>query len=133
MRPAWSLSWRSSRHRLCWSLMTGVLAFSSLGCRQCCYCYPDPACGPMPAVPSAVRAEPMCDVSSSSVDGGTVVASGPTRQTTVSGAAATTPPRVVVSQPSTPPSRFGWRTADPDSSVATTSVQGAVNDSTTKQ
>jgi hypothetical protein len=127
MRPAWSLSWR----RLLDSIVMGGLASSGLGCHQYYYCYPDPACAPVQAVPSAARVEPMCDTPSSAVDGGTTVAGASTRRTTVSGGTTITPKRVVVSTPSTQP-RSSWRSADPDGSTATTSVQGA-NDSTVRQ
>jgi hypothetical protein len=131
MRPACFRSSRQYWRRLLGSIVIGGLAFSGLGCHQYFYCYPDPACAPVQAVPSTVRAEPMCDVSSSSVDGGTTVARASNGRTTVSGAATITPPRVVVSTPSNQ-SRLSWRSADPEGSAATTSVQGA-NDSSVKQ
>jgi hypothetical protein len=60
------------------------------------------------------------------VEGGTTLADGSSRATTVTGGSPTSP-RVVVSEPSGR-SRFSWRRADPDGSLASTTVEGTVND-----
>jgi len=74
-----------------------------------------------------VQAGPVCDVPTEVVEGGTKVAGGSSRSTTVTGG-QTTAPRVVVSEPSSgPPSRFSWRRSE-DSSLAATTVQGTTND-----
>jgi hypothetical protein len=111
-------------------IVAGELALTGLGCRQYCYWYADP-CAPAAPMPSSVQAGAVCEVPTQVVEGGTTLADGASRSTTVSGGSTATPttnPRVVVSEPSSP-SRFSWRRSDPDGSLATTSVQGTVDDS----
>jgi len=85
-----------------------------------------PVCGPTAAIPSStISSGSVCEVPSQ-ISGGTVISQG-NGGTTI---ADTTPiygaspaPRVVVSEPRG--SRFSrWRPSNPDSSVATTRVEG---------
>jgi hypothetical protein len=86
----------------------------SAGCIQ--NYYPAPICDT-----GTVQYGSVCDVPAA---GGSTVVKGSTG-TTVSG----TPPRVVVSQPSSG-SRFSWHRSDPESSLATTKVEGAIEEPT---
>ena len=83
---------------------------------------------PGAAVPSSVRTGPVCDVPNQVVEGGTTLADGSSRSTVVTGATSSgISSRVVVSEPSEP-AKVAWKRSDPDGNLATTSVQGAVND-----
>jgi hypothetical protein len=73
-----------------------------------------------------MRSGTICDPQTSVVDGGTTVAEGPSRSTTVSGGESKSP-RVVVSQPDGLSRLSPWKRTDVDS-LATTSVQGSVDD-----
>jgi hypothetical protein len=126
MRQAWILTWRP--HQALRAILAGLLAFTACGCYPQYYYYGDPACTPAASAPRAVQAGQVCDVPTQVVEGGTKVASISTRTTIVSGATPSNSPRVVVSQPSEP-SKFSWRRTDLDGSLATTSVQGGVSDS----
>jgi hypothetical protein len=90
-----------------------------------------PGCPPT-VVPSTASNGAVCEVPTQ-VTGGSVVAEGSTRTTTVGGGSilsGSRPPRVVVSQPGG--GLLGrWRRSDPDSSLATTSVEGAADEPTT--
>jgi len=82
------------------------------------------ACAPSPGgvLSSGAQYGSVCEVPSQVVGGGTVVATNPPgTPPTLSGPR---PPRVVLSE--TP----GWRRADPDGGVATTRVDGAVDEPT---
>jgi hypothetical protein len=74
-----------------------------------------------------MRSGTICDPQTSIVDGGTSVADGSTRSTTVSGGQARSG-RVVVSEPGFTSRFSSWRRSDADN-LATTSVQGTVDDS----
>jgi hypothetical protein len=124
MRQARARFWRPCRRLL--TGLAGVLTAGCLGCHPHYY-YCDPGCAPAAAVPSAVRTGSVCDTPTQASSAKATVVEGSTRTTTVSGATPSSNPRVVLSQPSTP-SRFSWRSSDPDTSPATT-VQGAINDS----
>jgi hypothetical protein len=103
------------------------LAFAGLGCHQHYHYYNSDPCAPGAPVASTMRSGTICDPQTSVVDGGTTVADGPSRSTTVSGG-QTKSSRVVVSEPGGL-SRFSpWKRTDVDS-LATTSVQGSVDDS----
>ncbi len=108
--------------------LAGALAIAGSGCCNPPYycCQPSP-CAPAAMVPSTVQAGPVCDVPTEVVEGGTKVAGGSSRSTTVSGGQATSP-RVVVSEPTSPSSRFSWRRSDQDGGLAATTVQGTTND-----
>ena len=115
------------RRRLLGVILAGQLSFVGMGCHQNYYYYGD-ACPPGTAVPSTVRAGAVCDVPTQVVEGGTKLAGGSSRSTVVSGAVSSNSSKVVVSEPSEP-AKVGWKRSDPDASLATTSVQGTVNDS----
>jgi hypothetical protein len=102
-----------------------VLALAGWGCQQppCCipYGYGLSPCTPgVPGAPCCEAAAPVVGGATSSVD-----ASG--GSTSVS-SSQVPPPRVVVSQP-LQRLRVPWRPTDPEDSVATTTVEGAVSDS----
>ena len=101
------------------------LAFAGPGCHTHYHYYNTDPCAPGTPVSSTVRSTPLCDTPSATVEGGTTVSEGSARSTTISGGQSK-PPRVVVSAPRNS-SPFSWRCADSDS-LATTSVQGTVND-----
>lgn len=93
----------------------------SAGCTHNYYYGAAPPCAP--GAPGAVAYGSVCDVPAAS--GGSAVAQNGTR----SSAVASTPPRTVVSEPSGP--RLSWRRSDPEASIATTRVEGAIDDPTT--
>jgi hypothetical protein len=103
------------------------LACAGLGCHQHYHYYNSDPCAPGAPVASTMRSGSICDPQTSIVDGGTTVAEGTSRSTTVSGG-ETKSPRVVVSQPGGLSRLSSWRRSDADS-LATTSVQGSVDDS----
>lgn len=99
-----------------------AFSFGSAGCTHNYYYGAVPACPP--GTPGAVTYGSVCEVPPSS--GGTVVAQGSAgARPSVVGTA----PRVVVSEPSG--SRFPWRRSDPEG-IATTRVEGALDESTTR-
>ena len=105
-------------------LLTGLTA--STGCTHNYY-YGNavPVCTPgAVVVPGAAPYGSVCEVPTQ-VGGGTVVAQGPVRSTVI----GPMPPRVVVSEPGTRP-RFGWQRSDPESGLATTRVEGAIDEPT---
>jgi hypothetical protein len=95
--------------------------------------YYTPAAGCPPTVTSSagvVDYGALCEVPNQVVNGGTVVSGKPLVASPVLGGAR--PPRVVVSQPGG--SRLGsWRNADPEGGLATTRVEGAIDDPTLKR
>ncbi len=107
-------------------ILASGLAFAGSGCHQHYHYYnsTDP-CAPGTPVSSTVRSGSICDPQTSLVEGGTTVADGSARSTTVSGAQSKSP-RVVVSNPDSS-SRFSWRRSDSDG-LAQTSVQGSLDD-----
>jgi len=106
-------------------MLASGLAFVGVGCHQHYHYYNTDPCAPGTPVSSTVRSGPLCDTTTSIVDGGTTVVDT-TRSTTVTGGQSKSP-RVVVSEPGTS-SRFSWRRSEPDGSTATTSVQGSLDD-----
>jgi hypothetical protein len=128
MRQAWFLA--LLRRAVGGVVLAGGLglACSGLGCHPYYYyCPPDP-CAPAYPAASSVRTGPVCEVPTQVVEGGTTLAEGSSRSTTVTGG-ATAAPRVIVSEPANPiESRLSWRRSDPDGSLATTSVQGTIDD-----
>ncbi len=89
-----------------------------------------PACGP--TVVGSIAADApeygaVCEVPNQVVSGGSVVAQ---RQPGVTVVPAPKAPRVVVSEPRGN-SRLAWRRSDPEESLATTRVEGALDDNTT--
>jgi len=105
---------------------------ASIGCTHNYY-YGNavPVCGPTTMVPGTASSSAVCEIPST-VTGGTVISEGGTRGTIVSNApipSGTRPPRVVVSEPRSNP--FGrWRQSDPESGIAQTKVEGALDDTT---
>lgn len=89
------------------------------------------ACAPgtTTVVPGTVSYGSVCEVPAQVVGGGTVVASSPGVKSSVT---TTAPPssQVVVSEPTDRP-RLSWRRSDPDNSLATTRVEGALDEETT--
>ena len=72
----------------------------------------------------------VCEVPPARVVGGTVVTQAPAAapgQGTVAGSTPAPAPRVVVSQPAAAP-RLSWRRPDPEGSLATTRVDGGIDD-----
>lgn len=96
------------------------------------------ACAPgtTTLVPGTVQTGSICDLPSQLFGGGTFVASSPGIRSSVT---TTAPPsssssEVVVSEPISRP-RLSWRRPDPESNIASTHVEGALNsddDSTVK-
>jgi hypothetical protein len=125
MRLVWFLA--LCRRRLLGVIVAGELALTGMGCHQHYYYYGD-ACPPAAPMPSSVRSGPVCEVPAEVVDGGTQLADGSNRSTVVSGAVSSNSSRVVVSQPSEP-AKVAWKRSDPDGSVTSTSVEGAINSS----
>ncbi len=110
-------------------ILASGLAFVGPGCHQHYHYYntTDP-CVPGAVVPSTVRSSSApCDTTTSIVDGGTTVADGSTRSTTVTGGQSKSP-RIVTSNPDSSSSKFSsWRRSDSDG-LAQTSVQGSLDD-----
>ncbi len=130
MRQNW---FRATGPRRCLGVVLAFgLAVTGVGCHQNYYYYGD-ACAPGTAIPSTVRTTgPVCDVPTQEVEGGTRQANGSSRSTVVSGAKSNTSSRVVVSEPREP-AKDAWRRSDPDSGLAaSTSVEGAINESTVR-
>jgi hypothetical protein len=116
----------SCRHRLPGIVLAGGLAMTGMGCHQ--YYYYGDQCAPGTAVSSSVRTGPVCDVPTEVVDGGAKLAAGSSRSTVVTGATSSgASSRVVVSEASEP-TKVAWKRSDPDGGLATTSVQGTLND-----
>ena len=115
------------------ALLAGGLCFGAWGCHEHHYYYYGtptgaavPGCPPGTTVlPSTVGAGPVCDVSS---DG--TINSSSARSTTISDGRKS---RVVVSEPSSNRSLFGWRPTDPEASTASTQVDGAIGDSAVRR
>ena len=101
-------------------------AFAGPGCHTHYHYYNggDP-CAPGTPVSSTVRSGPPCDAPGAVVEGGTTVSDSSARSTTVSGGQSRSS-RVVVSAPGNS-SPFSWKCSETDS-LATTSVQGTLND-----
>jgi hypothetical protein len=114
------------RRRLLGVILAGGLALTGFGCCQHYHYYGSSACGPATTMlPSTVQSSPIDDAGTQVVEGGTKVGAGSTISSSVAGTKSS---RVVVSEP-----RNAWKRSDPDGSVATTSVEGTLNDSTIKQ
>lgn len=104
------------------------------GCTHNYYCTTPGSgpCAPMTVVPGATASNvqtygEICEVPTQVVGGGTVVAGTPLTTTPALGGAR--PPRVVLSDPAGR-GRGPWRRTDPESSLATTRVEGALDDPT---
>ncbi len=121
MRQAWFLALR--RCRLLGVILAGGVGFTGLGCHQHYHYYGSSACGP-------TTTTTVCEDGTQVVEGGTKVGGGPTISSSVSGS-TTRSPRVVVSEP--PRNSWNPMKADSDGSVVTSSVEGALNNTTIKQ
>ena len=131
MRNVW-------KHR---ALATFILIFGLLpatGCTRNYYYGGLPGCGPTQVIPgaaqygSAVQYGNICELPTQVVGGaGGIVAQSSEISSQLLSRGK--PPRVVISEPlgSGTRSRYTWRVTDPESSLATTKVEGAVSDSTT--
>ena len=92
------------------------------------------ACAPgtSTVVPGAVQYGSVCDVPARVIGGGTIVASSPGIRSSVTTTAPPSSSQVVVSEPANRP-HLSWRRSDPESGMATTRVEGALDgDSTVK-
>ncbi|MFO0907219.1 MAG: hypothetical protein U0794_02450 [Isosphaeraceae bacterium] len=85
------------------------------------YSYNPCAPGTTTVIPSGVAAGPVCEVPSAG--GSTVVGGRPSSDPVIVGSGR--PPKYVVSQPGK--GSLSWRSADPDGSMMTTKVDGAVD------
>jgi hypothetical protein len=107
-----------------------ALALAGWGCQQppCYYYYGCgiPPCAPGVPVASPVPSGPVCEVPTQVIDGATNASDGSGRATVVRGSQRF--PRVVMSEPADPP-RSSWRRPNPDEPPPTTSVEGALGDS----
>lgn len=108
-------------------LLTITGAAGSSGCTHNYYYGGVPACGPTVGSTGVIQNGAVCEVPTQVVGGSNVVAGQTGTAPVLTGPR---PPRIVLSQPNRG-NRLGWRTADPDSGLATTSVEGSVSDPTT--
>lgn len=117
--------------RMLAALLLGGYCVCGWGCHQHHYyyygasgaanpCAPGTASGAV--LPSNVTVGPVCEVPSTVVGGEPVVTTGPS--TIIENGRAK--PKVVVSQPERRPSRYGWRSANPEDVPAFTQIDGAV-------
>ena len=122
----------------------GVVLAGWVGSAGCTHNYyygnPPVACAPgtTTVVPGTVQYGSICDLPSRLFGGGTIVASSPgirSSATSTAPPSSSEPSHVVVSEPANRPRLSPWRRSDPESSVAITHVEGALNsddDSTVK-
>jgi hypothetical protein len=117
------------RRRFLGILSAGALAVAGWGCQQppCYYYYGCPPCTPAVPATSAAQYGAVSEVPTQVVEGGTPLDDDSGRLSTAGGSQAE--PRVVVSEPVNRPRR-SWRRPDPESGIATTSVEGAIDDTT---
>ena len=119
------------------SLISGLL--TSTGCTRNYYYSGLPGCGPTQVIPGAtqygqaVQYGNVCEVPTQVVGGtGGLIA----QSTEISAPIISRgkPPRVVISEPlgSGLRARSNWRVSDPDTNLATTKVEGGVDDTTTR-
>jgi hypothetical protein len=115
-----SLNWHRS-----WKVLPAcVLAFVGWGCAQPPYCfyygYGAPPCTPVMPAPTGT----VCDPPAPTLGATTSSDAGNASATVASSRGA---PRVVVSEPDNG-LRLPWKRSNPDAPLATTSVEGAVSD-----
>ena len=106
-------------------VLGAALLSSAGGCIHNHY-YTPAGCPPTVSSAGTVDYGAVCEVPSQVVDGGRVVTTRPLVNSPLLGGAR--PPRVVLSQPNG--NRLGWHSADSEGGLATTQVEGAVNDPT---
>ncbi len=127
MRKTRSLAFcQRHEHILIGFFLASGLAFVGPGCHQHYHYYNTDPCAAGTPVQSSVRIAPLCDTTTSIVDGQTTMADGSTRSTTVSGGQSKSP-RVVVSNPDSSSRFSSWRRSDSEP-LAQTSVQGSLDD-----
>ena len=127
MRKTRSLAFRQRHaHILIGFFLASALALVGPGCHQHYHYYNTDPCAPGTPVQSSVRTSPLCDTTTSIVDGETTMADGSTRSTTVSGGQSKSP-RVVVSKADSSSPFSSWRRSDSEP-LAQTSVQGSLDD-----
>jgi hypothetical protein len=98
---------------------------ASAGCTHNYYYGALPACGPTTTPAGTVQYGQVCEVPTQVVGGGSVLSQVPARSSIV----GPRPPRVVISEPTGSGGGL-WRRSDPESSLATTRVEGALDDPT---
>jgi hypothetical protein len=107
-------------------LLSALAAFAgSAGCTHNYYYGGVPPCAP--GVAGTVQYGSVCEVPGPA-GGAAVAQEGAGTGTGTRSSAVGTTPRVVVSEPKGP--RLSWRRSDPETSVATTRVEGAIDDGT---
>jgi hypothetical protein len=119
---------RERQHVLAALILGSGLALAGPGCHQHYHYYNTDPCAPGTPVSSTVRSGPLCEPQASIVDGRTTVVDDSPRSTTVTGGQSKSP-RVVVSEPGSSSRFSSWRRSDSDG-LATTSVQGTIDDAT---
>jgi hypothetical protein len=108
--------------------LLGILGVLGPGCHQHYYYYGNPpGCGPISPAPSSIQYGSTCDVPTQVIEGGTVL---PRRVDEPALVGHARRPRVVVSENDRP--RSSWKATDPEASLATTQVEGALRDSTVR-
>jgi hypothetical protein len=110
----------------------------SAGCTHNYYYGPLPvACAPgssSTVVPGSLQYGSVCEVPTRIFGGGTVVAASPgirSSVTTTAPPSSSTSSQVVVSEPANRSRLSPWRRSDPESSLATTRVDGALDEEST--
>ena len=122
--------------------IAGLIVISGLlpstGCTRNYYYGGLPGCGPTQVIPGAtqygstIQYGNICEVPTQVVGGsGGIIAQSSEISTPLLSRGK--PPRVVISEPlgSGSRPRYSWRATDPENGLATTKVEGAVEDSTT--
>ena len=128
MQQAGFLTARRSRTKVALRILLGGLILSGPGCHQHYYYYGNTADGCPPISPATVVDGPVCDSSSPVIQGGTVVSSVSDAPTTRSKPRRS---KVVVSEANSG-GKSSWQAVGPESSVARTQVDGAIDDSILK-
>jgi len=128
MRRAGFLTARRRRTKVALRILLGGLILSGPGCHQHYYYYGNTADGCPPMAQATVVDGPVCDSTSPVIQGGTVVSSvsdAPTTQT------KSRRSKVIVSE-ANGGGKSSWQAVGPESSVARTQVDGAIDDSLLK-
>ena len=118
--------------RCCGFGVLSAVTLVSTGCTHNHY-YSNNPCGPtapLAVMPGSIQNGTICDVPTEVYGGsaGSTVSTPSAVSTPM--AARARPPRVVISEPNGN-SRFTWRRSDPESGLATTRVEGAIEEPTT--
>jgi hypothetical protein len=110
-----------------WALLGGLIVFGP-GCQKHYYYYYGNSGNCPPVAPSSIVDGPVCDVSGQVIEGGTVVSSVASDPPPVSRSRRN---KVVVSEANRP-GRSSWTASGPESSMARTQVEGAMDESVVK-